>query len=157
MDSSSGSQDKFLSLSDAERLDLAVSLMQRKDRHDLGLERLRKQFPAAPERVLSSAAYHLYDAMASSFVGAMAHVELNLRDADYPISEALVFDPAYHLYNWLQLQSLLPWSRSDFHSELEELKTCIEDGDLDGARKMVERVLDQFEGSSPAPSPDFPS
>jgi hypothetical protein len=152
----SGSSDPYFALSDAERLELALALVQRTDRYALGLERLKNLYPGAPERLLSSAAYHLYDAMATSFITSMAHVELSLRREDYRINEALVADPAYHLCNWLQLESLLPWSREVFHSELEYLKACIHDGDLEGARKMVEKVLDQFEGVSPAPSPDFP-
>jgi hypothetical protein len=147
---------RLIAMSDEEKLELAVALAKREDRYDLGLARLREQYPAAPDALLRSGAFHLYSELAGSFLTVLAHLELNLRDREHEISQALVSDPTYHLYNWLQLETVLPWAKRDFFSELLELKECLSDGDTESARELVEKVLEQLEGTGSAPLPDFP-
>lgn len=146
----------FLQMPEEEKLELAVALVRR-DEHDrflLGVERLREQYPAAPQKLLGAGAYNLYGHLATAFIEVLAHVELNLRDPENEISEAILFHPTYHLYSWLQIEALLPWAKSDFQDELEYLGEFLGDGDLEGAKQCLSKLMDRFEGSSQPPLPD---
>jgi len=143
-------------LSEDEKLDLAIALAKRQNLFDLGLARMRQQYPSAPDALLQSGAYHLYAELAGAFIDVLAQLELTLRNPQHRIAEVQVFHPAYHLYNWLQLEALLPWARADFFAELKALKECLSGDDVKGASELLETIFQQFEGSSPPPMPDFP-
>lgn len=139
-----------------DELELAIALAKRENRYEEGLEKLRQRYPDAPDALLRAAAYHLYGELVGAFISALAQIERTLRGSENGLGEPHVSDSAYHLYNWLQLEALLPWARADFFAELKALKECLSDDDVKGARELLETIFQQFEGSSPPPMPDFP-
>lgn len=152
----SPSHHDLTGIPEEEKLKLAVALARRTDRAELGLERLKVRFPGAPDEVLSSGAYHLYSELVSSFVDVLAHIELSLQDPSHAVDEGLLYHPAYHLYNWLQLRALLPWGRHDFLNQLTDVRACLADNDPQGARKLLDTLLQQFGGTASPPMPDSP-
>jgi len=147
----------FYELPDSERLKLALACLDReelKERRDAGFKILERQFPDAPVSILHSGAHHLYWKLPEALRDTLAQIELSLRHEDCDLHWGVISDSLYHLYNWLQVQALLPWGKQAVWEELEEVQELIKADDKDGAMGTLKRLMDQIDGSAREPSFD---
>ena len=141
----------FYELPEATRLELALACLARGDRRDEAFAMLQRRYPDAPEELLRSAAFHLYWKLPEVLRDTLAQIELALRESDPELHWGVVSDALYHLYNWLQVEALLPWGKQAVWEELEELRELIKADDKDGAMGTLKRLMDQIGGSASEP------
>jgi hypothetical protein len=131
------------------RRELALALLNRTDARAVGASILRAEYPNAPGPMIDTAAFHLFDEGSRAVVDFLAELEYCLR-------ERKVFFPGYgwevlyHLYNWLQLQALLPHGMQDVACRIDEIKELIGDGYPDDAQKALGELADVL-GAHQAP------
>jgi hypothetical protein len=139
-------------LSDTERQELALALLQRPDRYTAGRAAFRRAFPEAADEMVSTATHHVFGDGAPAVVAFLADSELFLRDPErHQMSFGVVSEVLYHLYNWLQFRELLPDGRRNVLELLAEMKQFVAEQDLDAIRKTAEELEDALQGHR-----DFP-
>ena len=143
---------KFHALTADQRLELAVAILSRKplERRDSALELFRAAFPHAAEEMYISGAFHAYSELPDAARDLLAWLELCLRETRHEQHHGIMFDILYHLYNWQQVESLIPYGREDVFVDLKSVKKCLEGGDKEGALKTLEELMERFRaGTSP--------
>ena len=147
--------EAFHRLSRNQRLELAAALFRRPAEHPNpeALAKLRHAFPQASEELLLAGTYHLYTELPGALCDLLAQIELSLRDRDHELHYGFVWEVLYHLYNWLQVQAVVPWGKRDVLDEIREAVSLVKTNDTAGAIGTLERLLEQIGGSSK--HPDF--
>ena len=142
--------------SEAERLELALALLQRKDREreQAGLAAFRLRYPAAPERMLFTAAHHVFGDGPEDVVRWLADAEMFLRDPEHKLCGGVTWSLLYHVYNWHQFAALLPEGKPMVLGLLEELKEFADEGALDAVKFHVKQLQDMFNGNQDVPDFD---
>jgi hypothetical protein len=144
---------EFTSLSEDQRIELAMALLRRDQyaRRDAGFELLKKEYPTAAESILRSAAFHAYWEGPRDFCSLMAWSELNLRRGEHDWPHGLGWNALYALYNVLQVEALVPYGARDVLEDLAEIKECLENDDKAGAAGTLEHLIKTFEASKSPP------
>ena len=143
----------FHDLDDDGRLQLAIALLKRplNDRWRKGIEMVQRKYPSAPTQMHKAIGFHAYADLPIAMRDSLAWLELCLRDGEHDEHNALNFDLLSHLYNWLQVESFMPWIQQDVCDELREIKGLIGDDDREAALKELEELLDRLEGQADHP------
>lgn len=139
---------KFHGLSAGERLALAEAILRRgeDERGSRGVEILRSRYPAASLDMIRTCAYHAYRELPGALRDLLAWAELCLREREHDVHSGLMFDALYHLYNWLQVEALVPYGRQEVFDELKEACECLEKDDKEGALGTLKALMERFEG-----------
>ena len=145
---------RWLSLTGDKRLELALALIRRPNRPAEGFDRLRRFFPAAPESMLRTAAWHLYSEAPRAVVDFLAEVELSLRDDDPHYHGPAGVEVLYHFYNFLQFEALVPHGLHGLGEVVEDIKECVEDGDKAGALENLKGLASKLDACESAPDFD---
>ena len=156
-DTESKLEDKqgwFYKLPEDEKTRLALAVLQRHDMRSVGLEVLRKRFPSAPEPMLSAAVFHLYVELPRALRDLLAQIELSVTKPEHGLHYGVTWEAIYHLYNWLQLEALVPGSQQHLLDHVRDLKECLGDKDMDGAAKILADIEDHLDGSISPPGFD---
>jgi hypothetical protein len=125
------------------------------ERMAAGLQLLRQQFPDAPEAMLRTAGYHLWDEGPDAALALLAETERALEEEDdTPLLFGAQWEVIYHIYNWLQLQALMPVGTLGLLEDVEEVKLSVEAGNTKAALKVLDQLLDRLQGH--VDPPDLP-
>jgi hypothetical protein len=138
-------------LSEAQRLELALALLARKERAADGAAALRGAYPAAPESMVATAAHHVYLEGAPAVVAFLADAELAIRNPGHQLDYGVTWQVLYHLYNWLQFWALLPDANDAMLSLLDDIEYTAEHDDHEALLKTVAELRDVLGGSQPTP------
>ncbi len=107
-------------------------------------------YPHAAEDIARSGAFHSYLELPDAVRDLLAWMELCLRQGRHEQHYGLMFDNLYHLYNWLQTESLIPYGREEVFEDLDAIKQYLDADDKAGALKALEELTERFRaGSSP--------
>jgi len=136
-----------------EKHQSVVALLQRSNLRDAGLAALRQAFPHAPAAMLDAAAFHLFVDGVPAAADWLAGLERFLRDPTDGINHGLTFHLLYHLYNWQQVQALLPAGREGALELLADVKRSLAEDDPEMANRTLERLEEMFLGG--LRPPDF--
>jgi len=142
-------------LPEAERLELAVALIKRdpQERWQQGRLALQHRFPTAPETMINTAAFHLYEDTPQAVIDFVADAELALRDPDHEFDLGVSEHILSHVYNWLQFEPLLPTATEDMLELLKQIQECVADDDKEGLLQTVDEFREILEGFQS--HPDF--
>ena len=145
--------DEWARLSVEERTALSLAVLERtpKERAEKGQELLRREYPSAAPEMIHSAAFHAYMELPNALRNCLAWLELCLREDKHDQHSGINFDVVYHLYNWLQAETLIPWGRQDVFDSLNDIKDCLRNDDKEGAIGNLEALLERFESSVSPP------
>ncbi len=146
--------DHFHSLTKAQYIELMSALLKRTELRKQGMAILQNKYPQAPEEMLQSCAYHVFDELPDTLVRVLAWIELSLQAKDFGSHSGLIFDALYHLYNWLQFEEIVVWSKEEVYSELQELRKCIKENDKEGSEMLINKILEVFDVSMTPPQID---
>ena len=142
--------------SEEELIELAIALLRRKyhERQAAGLEAFRARYPNVPERMLFTAAHHVFGDGPEDVVRWLADGEMFLRDPEHRLDHGVTHGLLYHIYNWHQFAALLPEGKSMVLELLEELKEFADEGALDAVKYHAQQLKDMFEGTQNWPDFD---
>ena len=145
--------DDWSGLSSEKRQELAFALLKRspKDRADNGAQLLRREYPSAAQEMIQSAAFHAYMELPDALRDGLAWLELCLRERKHDQHAGINFEIIYHLYNWLQAETLVPWGQQDVFDALQEIKACLQGDDREGAVANLESLMERFDSSVAPP------
>jgi hypothetical protein len=145
--------DWYYKLPDEEKLSLAIGSMRRSDARASGLEVLKKRFPSAPQAMLDSAIFHLYLELPRALRDLLAQIELSITKPEGHLHWGVTYEALYHLYNYLQLEALMPGAQQHLLDHVRDLKDCLTEKNLEGAVKVLEDIENHLEAC--IPPPDF--
>ena len=139
-------------LSEVERRELALALLQRPDLHAAGRAAFRRAFPEAADEMVSTATHHVFGDAPPAMLAFLGDAELFLRDPErHQMSFGVVSEVLYHLYNWLQFRELLPDGRRNVLELLKEMKQFVDEQDLEAVKKTTEQLEEALGGSRDYP------
>lgn len=144
----------FYKLPDEEKLSLAIAAMRRTDARFSGLEVLKKRFPSAPRAMLDSAVFHLYSELPRALRDLCAQIELSITKPEGSLHWGVTYEALYHLYNYLQLEALVPGAQQHLLDHVRDLKECLTEKDLEGATKVLNDIENHLEACIPPPDLD---
>ncbi len=139
-------------LSFEEQIELIRALLARGDREADGLVILRRLYPRAPEAMLHTAAYHLWVEAPLAALQLAAETEVALRRGDTGVFGAQ-YEVLDHVYNWLQLEALLPEGHHGLLEDIRDARSSIESGNLEAALKTLDGLKQRLEGDLSLPMP----
>jgi hypothetical protein len=144
--------NRFHELTTDSKLEMAESLIRRgNDRRDCGLELLRKENPNLANPVAHAAAFHAYLEFPAAALDLLAWIEQSIREGEHDVHSGLTWNLMYHLYNWLQVEELIPYSASDVVEDLQEATECLRRDDAESAKAIVKALIERFEGGVSPP------
>ncbi len=150
------SPDGVYRLSAEEQRTLAWALLSRPQRSADGLAAFRARYPAAPDEMLRTAAHHVYTDGPDAVIQYLADAELALRDPQHEIGAGPASEVAYHLYNWLQFQALVPRGTPEILALLGDLKRAVAEDDRAFVLHVAQALEDALEGSRLPPDVESP-
>jgi hypothetical protein len=96
--------------------------------------------------MLDTAAFHLFtDGCAAAFEW-LASLERFLRDPESGLDPGATWHLLYHLYNWQQVEALLPWGPSGLAERLADAKQFLSEGDLVAAERVLAELQTAMHG-----------
>jgi hypothetical protein len=140
-----------------ESLELVKALFARPDMAEDGRMVLTRHYPQAPEEMLSAARYHLYTEAPRALLDMLSAIELSLRtpgtgrDTGHYLLYGEVFHILYHLYNYLQIEAILPVGKKGLLELLAEVKELIGEDDKEGAMSSLEEINSLLESCESPP------
>jgi hypothetical protein len=135
----------------ADRLDLVVALLGRSELRSEGIEALRLRYPHLPEAFLSTAVHHLYGDLPGALVDLLAILELSLREPHRELGYGAPFHVLDHLYNWFQLQALLPHGLPELDELAREAEEALDQGDTPAVKAALRELRARLDGNLSAP------
>lgn len=135
----------------AERLALVRALLERPELHVDAAHALRLRYPHLPDAVLHTASHHLYGDLPGALIDLLALLELSLRNPKREVGYGASIHALDHLYNWFQMQALLPYGLPELEALAREAETALADGDIVAARAALKSLRDRIDGDLSAP------
>ena len=111
------------SRTNTDESDLVAALFRRSESEIVSVAKdaFHRQYPDAPDAMLETAVYHVYRNGIHAAMDWLAAAEKFLRDPQSGLDYGATSHLIYHLYNWLQFQSLMPLGRWELLEHVEVL------------------------------------
>jgi len=135
----------------SEEQTLVDSLLARPDRRADGLAALRSLFPGVADEMLRTAVHHLYGDGVDAAVAWLAGVERTLQSREHELCPGATFEFLYHVYNWLQIQSLLPEGAKSLSEIVAEVSAALASGEVSEARALLDELKERLDGDRTPP------
>jgi hypothetical protein len=126
--------------------DLVSALVRRPGGADAAREAFRRAYPQAPARMLDAAVFHIYVDGVKAALEWLAAAERFLREPGEGFDYGATWHLLYHLYNWLQLQALLPSGREGVLELLQDAKRFLAEQDYGAVQRVVGSLEEMFQG-----------
>ncbi|MGB3533774.1 MAG: hypothetical protein WBA13_09675 [Microcoleaceae cyanobacterium] len=110
-------------------------------------------YPHAPEKMISTAVFHIYVDGIIAALDWLVEVEFFLQNPKPLLSHGITFHLIYHLYNWLQFEAIIPETNENLLEQISDVQAAIEDNDKDAALYLLEELKEKFEGNLNPPTP----
>jgi len=121
----------------SETWSLVEALRGRSDLAHVGRAALVQAFPEAPPAMLDTAAFHLFTDGCGAAAEWLATLERFLRRPDEGLDFGATWHLLYHLYNWLQVEALLPYTRARLGERLGDAEQFLSEGDVASANRVL--------------------
>ena len=138
--------------SDDSRALLEALLERGSDRNELARDVFRRKYPEATDQMVSAAVFHLFTDGVDACVDWLADLERFLSDPNHQLCHGTSSHLLYHVYNWHQLESLMPHGKSAMHDLLDDILESVTDNDMDGIRSAANEFKAILEGHDVPPS-----
>ena len=102
--------------------------------------------------MLSAAVFHLFADGVDACVEWLAELERFLSDDDHKLSHGFSWSLLHHVYNWHQLESLMPHGKSVMYDLLDQILESASEDDMDGVRRSAKEFKAILDGDDSAPS-----
>lgn len=133
-------------LSDDQCLELGLALLARVNREEDGAAALRRTYPAAPDAMIDTAAFHVYVGGPPAVIAFLADAELAIRNPGHELDYGVTWNVLHHLYNWLQFWALLPDAKDTLLSIVNDLEESVKQGDHEELLKSLEELREVVKG-----------
>ena len=120
-----------------EKLEVIKALLNRKNVRSDGLEAFECAYPDAPLSMLEAATFHIYVDGIDAVFDWLLEIERFLRDPSSTIDYGKTSHLIYHLYNWIQLQTIIPEGKRGILEKVSDLKDALEDDDFEAVREIT--------------------
>lgn len=134
-----------------KRLELAMALLERTNDRDVAEAAFRRAYPTAPDSMIQAAVHHVFVDGPDAVAGWLADVELFLRDPNHRLCCGVASEILYHLYNWHQLESLMPAGKPGMLELLDDIKLFAEEGSIDAVKRTVDDLKNMLNGTENNP------
>ncbi len=118
----------------------------------LAKEAFRQKYPDATDAMLETAVFHVYRDGIHAAMDWLAAAEKFLRDPQSGIDYGATSHLIYHLYNWLQFQSLMPLGRCEFLEHLKDAELFLNEENPKAALDVIQRLIEHATGDVAPPS-----
>jgi hypothetical protein len=143
------------SSSSADSRALLASLLQRgPERIELAREMFRRKYPEATEQMVSAAVFHLFADGIDACVVWLADLERFLSDPDHKLCYGSSSHLLYHVYNWHQLEALIPHGKSGMHDLLDDILQFAAEDDMESVKRAAAEFKNLLEGHDQPPTSD---
>ena len=139
-------------LVDSQTLDLVHALLARGDVAEVAAVALQTAYPDAPPHMIEAAVFHVFRDGVGAALGWVAAAERFLRDPAAGFDYGATSHAVYHLYNWQQIQALLPVGREGVLERLADLKVFVSEGSTEAAAQIIRQLEEMFRGEVQPPT-----
>ena len=117
---------------------LLDSLLDRgPNRIELARVTFRRKYPEATDQMISAAVFHLFTDGIDACVEWLADLERFLADPNHKLCHGTSSHLLYHVYNWHQLESLMPHGKSAMHELIDEILESAAENDLESVKRAA--------------------
>jgi hypothetical protein len=102
--------------------------------------------------MIDTAVFHVFRDGVGAALEWVAAAERFLRDPGHGIDYCATSHLVYHLYNWLQLEALLPIGREGILERFADVKLFLAEGAQEAAIDVLKQLEDLFRGDLPPPT-----
>ena len=138
--------------SDDSRALLDALLDRGSERIELARETLRRKYPKATDQMVSAAVFHLFVDGVDACVEWLADLECFLADPDHQLSFGSSSHLLYHVYNWHQLESLIPHGKQGMHEMIDDILQAADENDMDFVKKVASEFKNLLDGNDQPPA-----
>jgi hypothetical protein len=134
-----------------ETLELVQALLARDALHGPATAALRQAYPDAPLPMIEASFFHLFQDGVGAALDWVAAAERFLRDPGQGFDYGASVHAVYHLYNWQQLQALLPIGREGVLERLGDIQLFLSENNPEAALRVVKQLEELFRGNVQPP------
>ena len=141
---------------EGSKAEIIGRLLSRRDRSKRAEQRLGQIHPEAPEKAISTLAFHMYTDGTGALVDLLTEQEEFLAGARDDLSYGTVHHVLYHLYNYLLAERLLAPDRHEIATDLRDVLWQVAEAqpDLGAIKSQLESICGRLEGHESPPSID---
>lgn len=134
-----------------QKLEVIKALVERDNIRSAALKAFKVAYPHAPEKMISTAIFHVYTDGIHAALDWLVDVELFLQNPEHTLDHGVTYHLIYHLYNWLQFTAILPETNESLLEKILDVKAALEEDDREGAINILEELKERFDGDLYAP------
>jgi hypothetical protein len=135
-----------------ETLELVHALIGRGEIWEAATIAFRRAYPDAPPHMIEAAVFHVFRDGVGAALDWVAGAERFLRDPSAGFDYGATWHVIYHLYNWLQVEALLPVGRNGVLDRLNDIKQLLAENDPQAAMETVKELEKLFRGDVQPPA-----
>ena len=134
--------------------DLVAALFRRSEAElvSLAKEAFRHRYPDATDQMLDTAVFHVYRDGIHAAMDWLAATEQFLRDPQSGLDYGATNHLIYHLFNWLQFQSLMPFGRWELLEHLKDAELFLKEENPAAALQVIQHLMEHATGDVAPPS-----
>ena len=134
--------------------DLVSALFRRSEAEIVSIakEAFRLNYPDATDAMLETAVFHVYRDGIHAALDWLAATEKFLRDPQSGLDYGATSHLIYHLYNWLQFQSLMPLGRWELLEHLKDAELFLKEEHPAAALQVIQHLMEHATGDVAPPS-----
>jgi hypothetical protein len=119
--------------------------------HGVQLDAFRIKYPTATEQTIDAAVFHIFVDGIEAARDWIADAELFLTDPQHRLSFGVSSHLLYHVYNWHQLESLMPHGKQGMHELADDIARYAEEGNLEAVKEAVKEFKELIESNQLPP------
>lgn len=135
-----------------EALQLIDALLARPNAIDDASTAFARRFPDAPKEMIDTATFHVCEDGIDAALVWLASIEKFLQKPDDGLDYGATWHLLHHLYNWQQVEALLPLGKSGIAEHLGDIKTYLDESNPDAAKQTIDHLLKCLSGDLKSPS-----
>jgi hypothetical protein len=132
--------------------ELVNALLGRTNLTEAAASAFRRAYPDAPLAMIEPAVFHVFRDGIGAALEWVAAAERFLRDPGAGLDHGATWHVLYHLYNWQQLQALLPIGREGVLERLQDMKRFLSEGDSETVERLRKELEEMFGGDVQPPT-----
>ena len=101
--------------------------------------------------MISAAVFHVFVDGIDAAGEWLADAERFLRDPNHRLSVGTSWHLIHHLYNWHQLETLMPHGKTGVFDFLDDISQFADEGDVEAIRRTVQDLKNLLGGEAAAP------
>lgn len=118
---------------------------------DRAREVFRRKYPEATDQMIAAAVFHLFADGIDACVEWLADLERFLADPEHKLCHGTSSHLLYHVYNWHQLESLMPHAKPVMHELIDDILESAAEHDLESVKRAATEFKNILEGHDRPP------